>query len=242
MNWIIGDIHGCYHTLDDLIFELIEYDKEISSATPTAFYFVGDYIDRGLHSKETVDFLISLKNKYPCRFARGNHDDMMIASYGNNSYTYLDGQDPIEMFWDQGMKETLQSYGYSTKKGFAPPESHMNFFDSLEDIIVEPDFFVCHSMYPRHDVHSQVNRQDMQCILWNRFTKNQMENHVLYDRRGFFGHTPVQFYGKDYPMIFPSVVLVDTGSCFKGAAKLSAITSDTNHQIMVETNPKDLNI
>lgn len=242
MNWIIGDIHGCYHTLDDLISEIIEYDKEMASVTPTAFYFVGDYIDRGLHSKDTIDFLLSLKDQYPCRFARGNHDDIMIASYLGNSYTYLDNQDPMEMFWDQGMKETVQSYGYSDIINFTLPASHKDFFDNLEDVIVTPDFFVCHSMYPKHDVDSQVNRQDMQCILWNRFTKNQMENPVLYDRRGFFGHTPVQFYGKDYPMIFPSVVLIDTGCCFKGAAKMSAITSDTQHQIVIETNPKDLGI
>ena len=50
----IGDIHGCLHTLKDLL-RMVSY----SSQTDT-LVFVGDYIDRGRFSCEVVNMLMKL--------------------------------------------------------------------------------------------------------------------------------------------------------------------------------------
>ena len=69
----IGDIHGCYHTMVDLLLK-VNYD----SATDTLI-FLGDYIDRGPFSYKVVKTLQKLqsqvgKDKVIC--LRGNHESL----------------------------------------------------------------------------------------------------------------------------------------------------------------------
>lgn len=62
---IIGDVHGCYKTLMELINQFPKDEK---------FCFVGDLIDRGFDSKLVLDYV--LDNYIDC--VRGNHEDMML--------------------------------------------------------------------------------------------------------------------------------------------------------------------
>lgn len=71
-TYIIADIHGCANTLERLLNKIIWQAEN----TPK-FVFTGDYVNRGLHSKRTIDILIDLQSKYNCVFLRGNHDDVI---------------------------------------------------------------------------------------------------------------------------------------------------------------------
>ena len=68
----IGDIHGCYDRLKTLMGKIpIDYSRD-------TLVFIGDYIDRGPHPFEVVDYLIKLKNRFPdVIFLKGNHEDML---------------------------------------------------------------------------------------------------------------------------------------------------------------------
>ncbi len=65
--FFIGDIHSCYTALQSF-FDHIHGPRE-----DDLYVFVGDYLDRGLEHKETLEFLVSHRLDWNFMFLTGNH-------------------------------------------------------------------------------------------------------------------------------------------------------------------------
>lgn len=76
MHYVIGDVHGCYDELMDLLQIIEAQDKD------ARYIFVGDFIDRGKKVWDVLEWAmqhITLDGKY--QSVRGNHEQMVLEWY-----------------------------------------------------------------------------------------------------------------------------------------------------------------
>jgi serine/threonine protein phosphatase 1 len=191
----IGDIHGCYDRLKALM-EKIPID-----CSRDALVFIGDYIDRGPHSVEVVDYLIQLKNRFPeVIFLKGNHEDMLdkfINGADRSTYLLNGGQQTLDSY----LTKPVQS------ESFPIPPDHMEFFKSLRLFYETEEFIFVHAgLRPRVPLESQ-NTED---LLWIR--DKFVSTKYNFGKRVIFGHTPLK-----KPLVEPNKIGIDTGAVYGNA-------------------------
>lgn len=239
LDWCIGDIHGCFYTLQKLIDRINKIDSD------ARFIFLGDYFDRGLHSNKVIDLLIQLQSSGAV-YLKGNHDDVINEIINGISSTVLAyfPQKPPEMqqligWWKcNGFDETLISYGMKShllpdanldQVGFEfrqiIPDSHKNFVKNNLVLWWENEtHFACHGYYsPCWGLENNslnTDNPNMQLLhesLWCRFAQdvsgNLLIRNCVWDKIGIFGHTPVKYYNSPTPIVSGKLRLIDTGAC-----------------------------
>jgi len=170
--YAIGDIHGRADLLSDL-HDLIGVDLAKHAERRNVVVYIGDYVDRGMQSKEVIDLILAdrLRNvETVC--LKGNHEALMLdfLADSRNFATWL----------ENGGKATLYSYGVRIDDRLPPkermesvreqltrnlPPTHLEFLRSLQLSYVEGDYLFVHAgIRPRQP----LDRQSENEILWIR--------------------------------------------------------------------------
>lgn len=166
-TFAIGDIHGCHVALDVLL-------ENLQLTGDDTVIIVGDAVDRGPGTKQTLDTLLELEQRCKLRYIRGNHEKMMLDGLAGGN---------LERTWLQyGGQEALESYGGEYDM---VPAEHIRFMDaSLKYWETESDIFVHASLKPEVPLPQQTG----EWLRWQRFTS--LETPHPSGKRVVCGHTP----------------------------------------------------
>jgi serine/threonine protein phosphatase 1 len=225
---ILGDIHGAYLALIDLI-------EKVRLQPQDKLIFLGDYVDGWSDSFQVIDKLIELDKTNSCIFIRGNHDVWC--------HDWLRSKKINETWYNHGGKSTIKSYENANQ---LQKSNHLDFFAKLEDFVIdENNNLFIHAGYssmhgPTTETHTSNYSWDR--TLWEMaVTMNPRieKDAASYPKRLklfkeiFIGHTPTLEYNETLPMHRINVWNIDTGAGFKG--KLSAISLETKEIWQSET-------
>jgi serine/threonine protein phosphatase 1 len=229
--YAVGDIHGRCDLLERLVAQIREDAARLPDGVKPQIVFLGDYIDRGLQSRDVINLFTSgAVDDFDPVYLMGNHEEALLrfhqeASFGSQWARY-------------GGAETLYSYGLAPPNQRASlnsheamatardawtrvwnefrvrlPEDHLAFFQSLKPYHLAGDYLFVHAgVRPGVNLDEQTTRD----MLWIR--EEFLDDRTEFPQKVVHGHTPMDTVHHDYRRIG-----LDTGAFLTGrltAAKL----------------------
>ena len=220
--YAIGDIHGRLDLLERIIRKID--DSLIRSPAENAFeIYLGDYIDRGPHSRQVLNRLILRGAARRAIFLKGNHEAYLTQ--------FLQDPATLREWRHFGGLETLMSYGLKPSLTAdaseecelvraleaALPKSHREFLGKLRLSTDCGDFFFVHAgVRPRVPLNAQCEAD----LLWIR------DDFLLFEEDFgkiiVHGHTPVR-----EPDVRSNRINIDTGAYATGRLSCIMIEQDS---------------
>jgi serine/threonine protein phosphatase 1 len=227
--YAVGDVHGRLDLLNELLVR-IDADLALRPAMRPVYVFLGDYIDRGSSSRETIDKLIEHEKTNECVFLKGNHELIAIKCL----------RDPglFDQWLRLGGVETLMSYGvapetFANGKPIAEiqsafhaamPQAHFRFFRDLQNSFSCGDFFFAHAgVRPNVDLSLQKESD----LLWIR--EEFLSSTQDFGKIVIHGHTPTSEIE-----VGPNRVNIDTGAFATG--RLTCLVLEGERLSIIDTS------
>lgn len=189
--YAIGDIHGRADLLLR-IHDSIRRDAERAPVnTKMRVVYLGDYIDRGLHSKEVLTILLEQPLEgFEAVYLKGNHEDLLLR--------FFEDAEIGPTWFALGGAATASSYGVSLRRNEdeapfeslqrrmrqALPKAHMAFLKSLKPMYVLGDYIFVHAGIRPGVAHDRQRVEDM---LWIR--DDFLEHEAALDKIVVHGHS-----------------------------------------------------
>lgn len=220
--YVVGDIHGRADLLTEL-HAVIREDAADNDLLARVVVYLGDYVDRGLHSFEVLETLIHEPlDGFRRVHLMGNHEDMMLK--------FLD--DPRDGHWMMnGGDATLWSYGIridsmmmmsgdlrqlADRLDAAVPAEHRRFLEGLDVSHAEGDYFFVHAGV-RPGV--RLDAQKPADMMWIRHAFIEAEEG--FEKRIVHGHTIAP-----EPEVTEHRIGIDTGAFSSGRLTCLVLEGD----------------
>ena len=192
----IGDIHGKVHKLRRLVDRLYFDDDSL-------LIFLGDYIDRGDHSFEVIEYLLYLNRRYTCVFLKGNHEEMFMdfmSGVNENMFISNGGYKTVESYQKHGYD--ISQHTYYIDRGI--PATHIKFYQGLKNYYQTDDYIFIHEGL-LDDL--PLEKQPVDILLWERY--DFINSDFDWGKKVIFGHTPNKEILKMH-----NKICIDTGAYY----------------------------
>lgn len=220
--YAISDIHGCADLLRQM-FSVIDNDLRNIGSRRALHVFMGDYIDRGSDSYQTIELLIDRARNHETIFLKGNHEALLLDA--------ISKPEAFQVWLKCGGISTLASYGL--RPTMRPeldeaielmaeletriPVHHRKFYECLRPRFACGNFFFVHAGVRPGVALSNQTEEDM---LWIR--EDFLKHDQPFEKYVVHGHTPVS-----RPDIRPNRANIDTGAYATGNLTLLSIQDNT---------------
>jgi len=227
--YCIGDIHGRLDLLLQLHQRVVQ-DAEDSEADKTLIY-LGDYIDRGEHTREVIELLLEGSPEgFNTVHLLGNHEQTLLD--------FLQHPAAVGSWLTFGGRATLHSYGVAVRPGYSRPDlhdlrdeladrlppSHQQFYQGLKVMHQAGSYCFVHAgVRPGISLQEQRNED----LLWIRedFTRSTATHeHIVV--HGHSINPEVEF--------LPNRIGIDTGAYQTGV--LTCLVLEGTTQRLLQTN------
>lgn len=234
--YAIGDVHGCYDLLRDLLAQITEDYAIRARGRKPILIFCGDYVDRGPDSAKVLDALVWLRRRdeFDLHLLKGNHEEALLAFIGEPE----SGADWLR----HGGGRTLTSYGVQPadagnhaslvdardKLLDNMPAAHLQLLQQLKLLVSVGDYAFAHAgIRPGVPIESQTERD----ILWIR--RDFLDAPGPFPKVIVHGHT----WLGDEPEILATRLGIDTGAYETGV--LTAVRLEDEEVAVIQaTSPK----
>jgi serine/threonine protein phosphatase 1 len=238
--YAIGDIHGCYGLMKDVLARLAaDYAGRAAGRRPILI-FLGDYIDRGPASAEVLEALVWIRRRedLEVHLLKGNHEQALLA--------FLDAPERGGPWLAFGGAETLASYGVTPPAEDDAPEalvrardellermpaSHLKLLQELELAVVVGDYAFVHAgVRPGAPLEAQEEND----LLWIR--KGFVDQPGPFGKVIVHGHT----WLSERPQLSEHRIGLDTGAYATGV--LTAIRLEDHEAELLQAQRGDINV
>jgi serine/threonine protein phosphatase 1 len=216
--YALGDIHGRADLLNQM-FAVIDAALTRSPVKRAIEVYLGDYIDRGPHSADTLDLLIERRRRSATVFLKGNHEAYFLEVLRDptkiNDWLLFGG---LQTLMSYGIQPTLnpdaaEQTDLIRRLKEAMPSDHLAFLQGLKPSFTCGDFFFVHAG-ARPGI--PLPEQQESDLLWIR--DEFLESDESFGKYIVHGHTPVR-----EPDIRPNRINIDTGAYATGNLTLLTI-------------------
>jgi serine/threonine protein phosphatase 1 len=233
--YAVGDIHGRDDLLNDMI-EVIARDiLTFDDGRAPKIIFLGDYIDRGDHSRQVLDTLTTIQSDLDqdsVYFLRGNHEAALL--------NFLQNPEKSAGWLRFGGLQTLVSYGVSPPLSTSEAHllqqarhdlhqamgDHIGFLQKTLPWFRSGDVVFVHAGL---DPNIPLEAQTEDALLWGK--SDFIHANGVQGLRVVHGH-----YDADAPVITPRRICLDTGAYYSGT--LSAMRFDQTEHLLTSRDIK----
>src|SRR5215216_4244160 len=163
-TYAVPDLHGRYDLLNAAIERILDHSRDDTAKVIT----LGDYVDRGTHSRQVMELLVDWPSQTLSLIAlKGNHEAMMWECCRNLS--------ELDWWLKNGGDQTLLSYGAANCLEInAVPAAHLDWIAKLPSVHVDQ-----HRVYVHAGVEPAVSlhQQNDQTLLWKRYPEGFKKGH-----------------------------------------------------------------